>query len=98
MPHTDLPPCSLGDGIREGRENRQSLSLCLRAETVLCPRRHRRDLSPPLRPPKAEPHPPNGSMNVFLVDSRVTGALALLSLCAPQAPTIPSGSLVNYCE
>src|SRR5215212_52202 len=24
MPHTGLPPCSSGDGIREGRETRQS--------------------------------------------------------------------------
>jgi hypothetical protein len=27
MPHTDLPPCLSGDGIREGRERIQSLSL-----------------------------------------------------------------------
>ena len=37
-------------------------------------------------------------MNVFLVDSRTTGALALLFLSASQAPTIPSRSLVIYRE
>src|SRR5215212_4939981 len=65
-----LTSLSIRDGIREGREGRQTCSFCPRARTVLCPRRHLRDLSPPRRPPEAETYPPNASMNVFLVDSR----------------------------
>ena len=43
--------------------------------------------------PSAETHPPNNSMNVYLVDSRSgdtagTGALALFILFASSAPTL----------
>ncbi len=44
--------------------------------TAFCARRHRRDLSPPYRPPEAETHPPNNSMNVSLVDSRLTDLMS----------------------
>ena len=69
----------------EGQRGDRAIGALVRARTVLCPRRHRRDLSPPLRPPEAETHPPNASMNVFLVDSRISGSPgALVSL--PRKP------------
>src|SRR5215212_8906554 len=92
MPHMDLPPCLSTDETREGRERGdRATESPARARTVLCPRRHRRDLSPPFRPPEAETHPPNASMNVFLVDSptRESWRCCIPSF-APQARTIPS--------
>src|SRR5918993_3308792 len=78
-------------------ERRQSKICPVRAGTVLCPRRHRRDLSPPLRPPEAETHPPNASMNVFLVDSHTLPRESWRCyFSTPQAATIPSSLLVIY--
>ncbi len=44
--------------------------------TAFCARRHRRGLSPSYRPPEAETHPPNNSMNVSLVDSHLADLMS----------------------
>src|SRR5215217_4546921 len=96
MPHMDLPPCLSTDETREGRERGdRATESPARARTALCPRRHRRDLSPPFRPPEAETHPPNASMNVFLVDSPTRESWRFYSSLPrkPQRPTWLAGRL-----
>src|SRR4028119_1719897 len=71
--------------------------------TAFCPRRHRRILSPPYRPPEAGTHPPKNSMNVPLVDSRCKGFLAgspgaCLCSLRPASPDLcvgPTGRLTT---